>query len=95
MNIFRIILFIAAIAVSAATGACGMDGSIQQVKEQHTTELMALPGVVSVGLGKNKSGEPAIIVGVETDSAESISAVPKRLDGYPVEVQVMGKVSAQ
>jgi len=72
-----------------------MDSSIQQVKEQHTAELMALPGVVSVGLGKNRSGEPAIIVGVEADNVENISAVPKKLDGYPVEVQVMGKVTAQ
>jgi len=72
-----------------------MDSSIQQVKEQHTAELMALPGVVSVGLGKNRSGEPAIIVGVEADSVENISAVPKKLDGYPVEVQVMGKLIVQ
>ncbi len=72
-----------------------MDSSIQQVKEQHTAELMAMSGVVSVGLGKSKSGKPAIIVGVETDSEEIISAIPDKLEGYPVEVQVMGGISAQ
>ncbi len=72
-----------------------MDSSIQQVKERHTAELMAMPGVVSVGLGKNRSGEPAIIVGVEADRAETISSVPDKLDGYPVEVEVVGKISTQ
>jgi len=72
-----------------------MDSSIQQVKEQHTAELIAMPGVLSVGLGKNRNGEPAIIVGVEANSLETIQAVPERLEGYPVEVEVIGKVSAQ
>ncbi len=71
------------------------DGSIQQVKERHTTELMAMPGVISVGLGKNRNGELSIIVGVESDSPETIQAVPDRLEGYPVEIEVIGGISAQ
>ncbi len=91
----RITLFAVAMAVSAATGACGMERSIQQVKEQHTTELMALPGVVSVGLGRSRDGVPVIIVGVESDSPVIVSAVPRRIEGYPVEVQVSGRVVAR
>ncbi len=91
-KVFRFLLTALALATGVMTGACEMESSIQQVKAQHEAELMAIPGVVSVGIGKNKKGESVIVVGVEKEKKETISAIPDALDNYPVEVRVLGKI---
>ena len=54
--------------------------------------LLALPGVVSVGLGHGPAGEAAVTVGV-ADAADA-ARLPRRLDGLPVVVMVTGPVDA-
>lgn len=72
-----------------------MRPSIKSVKINNEASLMATPGVVSVGIGKDEAGQEVIIVGVEKDSEQLHSAIPQQLDGYPVKMQVMGQINPQ
>jgi hypothetical protein len=65
--------------------------SISEVLKSHTPELMAIPGVVGTGEGA-ASGGPVIFVLVSRRTPEAESHVPKRLEGYPVEIRVVGEV---
>jgi microsomal dipeptidase-like Zn-dependent dipeptidase len=69
--------------------------TIQQVKTQHESQLMAISGVVSVGIGEDYNGQSAIIIGVESPDKLDKMQLPKKLDGYPVKVQIMGTIRAQ
>ncbi len=69
--------------------------SIKDVKAKHAARVMELPGVVSVGIGKGADGNPAIMIGIERESDEVRASLPKELDGFPVEVQVIGPIKAQ
>jgi hypothetical protein len=64
-----------------------------EVLRAHTAELMKIPGVVGTGEGEVK-GEPALVVLVSRHTAEVDRMVPKHLEGYPVEVRVVGDVRA-
>jgi hypothetical protein len=76
-------------------GGKDMTPSIQEVKAKHEQRLMDIEGVVSVGLGKDKNGNLAIIVGVDRPVAELTNPLPQTLDGYPVIVQVVGTITPQ
>jgi hypothetical protein len=69
--------------------------TINDVKAQHQTRLLKLPGVVSVGIGQDENGKPAIIVGLEGPNPETQSKLPVELDGYSVRVRMVGRVKAQ
>jgi hypothetical protein len=69
--------------------------SIQEVKKKHEAKLMALPGVVSVGIGRDKDGNPAVVVGLDGSRAEIKGKIPAQLDGHPLIIQVIGPVRAQ
>ena len=72
-----------------------MSPSIQEVKKKHETRLLTLPGVVSVGIGIDKEGNPAIIVGLDESRPETEVQIPKFLEGYPIVVQIIGPIRAQ
>jgi len=90
-------LAVLAVAAAAALGGCAPDGSkmtarpVSQVLKSHTAELMAIPGVVGTGEGAS-GGAPAILVLVSRRTPEIDSRVPKRLEGYPVQIRVVGDV---
>jgi hypothetical protein len=69
--------------------------SIQEVKARHEARLLAQPGVVSVGVGRDAAGRPVIVVGVEEPSAELEERLPRELEGHPVSVRTVGRVRAQ
>ena len=69
--------------------------SIHDVKRRHATRLLAIPGVVSVGIGLDASGEEAIVVGVSQPSAETRAALPTALEGYRIRVETLGPVHAR
>ena len=71
-----------------------MSPTIQEVKDKHVNRILSLPGVVSVGVGRNPDGEPAIIVGLDSTSMDTARQLPKVLDGYPVIVQIIGTIEA-
>ena len=86
------------LAVSAGPAAFGrgeMPATIQQVKTKHETRLMAMPGVVSVGIGRNADGQPVIVVGLDRERPETRATVPQELEGHPVRIEVIGPVRAQ
>ena len=66
--------------------------SLEQVQESHTKELMTIPGVVGTAIGQSEDGSPALLVFVEEKTDEITRKVPTELEGYPVRIQVTGKI---
>lgn len=58
----------------------------------HADSLMAIPGVVGVYEGVSSDGKPVLRVMLAARSAEAERRVPKRLDGYRVELEITGKI---
>lgn len=67
--------------------------AIELVKEQHESELMALAGVVGVGIGKCQ-GQPCIEVYLADESSNFRPEIPTQLNGYQVSTKVLGKIEA-
>ncbi|MBN2823017.1 MAG: hypothetical protein JXR33_07495 [Coriobacteriia bacterium] len=55
---------------------------------------MTSTGVVSVGLGEDANGKPAIIVGMST-TREGLASLPDSLEGVPVVIRQVGTIGAQ
>lgn len=72
-----------------------MPATIQDVRARHAPELMRLPGVVSVGIGKDADGTLVIVVGLDRERPETRAAVPQRVEGHRVKVEVTGMPRAQ
>jgi hypothetical protein len=64
-------------------------GSVTASEE---AKLLAIPGVTSVGLGRDAAGGEAVVVGV-VDAGVS-SRVPREIGGLPVVIEVTGEVNA-
>ncbi len=60
--------------------------------ELHADSLMAIPGVVGVYEGRSGSGETVLRVLLERRSPEAERRIPRRLEGYRVELEVSGKI---
>jgi len=61
------------------------------VQLRHQEDLMAVPGVVGVGLGATASGQPAVVVLAERGG---IAGLPASLGGVPVRIMVTGEIWA-
>ena len=72
-----------------------MTPSIQDVKKKHESRLLSLPGVVSVGIGRDLHGNPAVIVGLDSPRSDTEARIPPQLDGYPLLIQIVGPLKAQ
>ncbi|MGD8522080.1 MAG: hypothetical protein PVF56_13120 [Desulfobacterales bacterium] len=72
-----------------------MHPSIREVKKIHEPRLLALPGVVSVGIGLDKNNQSAIIIGMNSPNPETETKLPAELDGYSVVVRITGPIKAQ
>lgn len=70
-----------------------MPQDVRSVVARRGPSLMAIPGVVGVGIG-GSAADPVIVVLVEHLTPALRRALPGRLDGYPVEVEVSGPVTA-
>ena len=93
--IFRLLIILLVLPAIAMSENSKMPNSIKDVKTQHEERLLQLPGVVSVGIGQDKNGNPAIIVGLERSDPETELQLPTRLEGYPVVVRIVGRIKAQ
>jgi hypothetical protein len=74
-----------------------VDGEYQEileVKSRHEDELMAINGVVGVGVGE-RDGSFCIVVYLEEDSEELKSRIPEWVEGFPVTTEVTGPIEAQ
>ena len=90
--------YAAAVMLSALPTACkddNMTNAINDIKRQNEAQLMALPGVVSVGVGRAPDGKPAIIVGLRSADPAVVQQVPNEIKGYPVIVQTVGTIKAR
>src|SRR5207249_11190045 len=67
---------------------------IAEVFAAHSDSLMRLPGVVGVGIGRCGDA-PCIKVIAAYSSPELTARLPKRLEGYAVELQVTGPITAR
>jgi len=72
-----------------------MKPSIQEVKRSQETRLLALPGVVSVGIGQDDQGKSCIVVGLDEARSNTEAAIHKILGDTPVRVQVVGTIKSQ
>ena len=90
-------LFLAALLFFTLTFCkdSSMANEIYAVKQQNEARLMSLPGVVSVGIGQDPNGEPAIVVGLEAAAPATVQQVPEKISGYPVIIQTVGPIKAQ
>ena len=71
-----------------------MSLTIQEVKKKYEARLLTTQGVISIGIGLNKDKIPAIIIGLEHAKPDIISRIPAVLEGYPVQVQIIGSIKA-
>lgn len=92
------VLFAALMAglVSAGAGGPpqsppGLDRAIE-AQEAHTDALLAKPGVVGTAVGLGADGRPVVKIYIES---AGVPGLPSRLDGVPVEVEVIGEIVAQ
>jgi hypothetical protein len=86
--------FYAVIATALVVAGCMSSAdqptrTVADVLRAHTAELMKIPGVVGTGEGEVR-GEPAVLVLVSQKTSEVGRRVPRRLEGYPVVVRVVG-----
>lgn len=65
---------------------------IQTVQEAHIAELMAIPGVTGVALGKLDDGTPCIQVLVEEETDDLKKRIPATLEGHPVRIVESGLI---
>jgi microsomal dipeptidase-like Zn-dependent dipeptidase len=63
------------------------------VLTRHAEELMRLRGVMSVGLGRDDDGRPAIVLGLENPLAVPEN-LPESVEGIPVVHRDVGRPEA-
>jgi len=91
----RILLVALWVGTLSACEDKAMTDDIYNVKRRNEAQLMSLPGVVSVGIGQDQNGKPAIVVGLAAATPATERRVPDRLGGFPVITQTVGKMKAQ
>jgi hypothetical protein len=67
-------------------------GAVRGPIAQAEAQMLAMPGVVSVGLGQGSDGREVLVVGV-IDGGVSAD-LPAQIDGVPVTAVVTGEVDA-
>lgn len=65
-----------------------------QVKAEHEAELMAIQGVLGLGIGGSED-EPAIVVYLIDNNPQLLAQIPQELDGIKVIVEVTGPIDIQ
>lgn len=66
---------------------------INAVLADHDDRLLAIPGVVGVYVGLLDDGKGSCLkVMVSTPEAAGSDRIPRRLDGFPVVVEVTGEI---
>lgn len=78
-----------------ATENMGAAETIKDVKAKHEAQLLAMQGVVSVGIGQDDKGQAVIVIGVDSKGILDSVNFPQQLEGYPVMVQFIGPVRAR
>jgi len=69
--------------------------SIWETKRRHTDALMAMAGVLAVGIGEGPNGHEAIVVSVRRGYEKAAASVPAEIEGHAVVVRVTQEMRAQ
>jgi hypothetical protein len=72
--------------------ASELSSKVEQVKQAHEARLMAMDGVMGVGVGRNPIGDDAIVVYLRDYTAQK--NIPTQLDGVPVMFEITGIIDA-
>ena len=74
-----------------ASGGAGQS-QVESVRARNERTLMAIDGVVGVGIGRTPIGDDAIVLYLRDASVKQ--RVPTQVEGYPVETTVTGEIDA-
>ena len=69
-------------------------GHAMAVKNHHKDKIFQVDGVVGIGVGRDKKGQPAIAVFLKEDSNQARAKIPSVLEDVPVQVVVTGPFEA-
>jgi hypothetical protein len=69
-------------------------GKAIAAKKKHENAIMAIDGVVGVGVGRLNANQPVVQVYLKSESEQVRKKIPKALDGVDVEVIVTGQFEA-
>jgi hypothetical protein len=67
--------------------------NIEQAFKRHHDQLVAVPGVTGMGIGR-RDDKPAIVIMVKQLTPELKARLPQALEGHPVVVEQSGEISA-
>ena len=106
----KFVIIVCLVSLLAGTGACArfqadkkpldqeetplMGSTIEAAQAKLTDRVMALPGVVGLGIGECE-GVPCIKVLVVQKTPELEGEIPSTFEGFPVEMQVTGEIRAR
>jgi len=90
-----VVLFLILAAGGLLANGDRMPQTIEQVKAAHERELLAQPGVVSVGIGRDDQGRSEIVVGLDKPHAQTQAVLPRVLEGYAVRTEIVGTIRAR
>jgi hypothetical protein len=65
-----------------------------EAKKKHENAIMAIDGVVGVGVGQFKANQPVVQVYLKSESGQARGKIPKAVDNVPVQVIVTGEFEA-
>ncbi len=71
-----------------------MKPTIYEVKAKYERHLLKIKGVVSVGIGQGKDKTMVIIVGLSQEDMRSRRRIPAVLEGFQVEIQIVGPIKS-
>jgi len=77
----------------ASDKGVGKKMAIEDVLKRNEERLMAMPGVVGVGIGESE-GKPVVIIMVKELTPELKNKLPQNLDGFSVKAEVVGEITA-
>jgi len=68
--------------------------TIQETKAKHEQRSLALPGVISAGIGRAQEGTLVMGVGLDRHRPQTLKELPRVLEKYAVNLKIVGPVRA-
>jgi hypothetical protein len=68
---------------------------VEKVISEHEKEIMSMDNVTGIYHGKRDDGKSFIGIGVEKVTPDIKKSVPNKLDGYDVQIEETGDITAQ
>ena len=97
VGLLRLVVGVVGCAQSKAVAGPGEapmpNKTIEQVLQEQTNRLMALPGVVGTAMGLC-AGEPCIKVFVVEKTGDLLTQIPTEIEGYQVAIDETGEIKA-